>query len=261
MVSVCCITYNHAKYIRDAIEGFLNQKTTFLFEILIHDDASTDNTAQIIREYELQYPQLIFPIYQKENQFSKGNSNNTLKFNVPRARGKYIALCEGDDYWTDPNKLQKQVNFLETNPDYSLCCGGFETLNMITNERDIIINKKTNGDPIGFTFGLDEMREDWLTQPLTCVLKKEVLIECQTIKYKHCRCDHYFYHAIKKGKGFYFKQVFGVYRKHPGGICSMVPGNVNRNNEYNVAKELYEYNGDDFTRYFYLEVYNRSSKL
>jgi len=120
LVSICCLTYNHGVYIRDAIEGFLIQKTTFPFEILIHDDASIDNTAQIIREYELQYPHLIFPIYQKENQYSKGR-RLTLRFNVTRARGKYIALCEGDDYWTDPYKLQKQVDFLETNPEYGLC--------------------------------------------------------------------------------------------------------------------------------------------
>jgi glycosyltransferase involved in cell wall biosynthesis len=120
LVSICCLTYNHAEYIRNAIDGFLMQKTTFPFEILIHDDASTDNTAQIIREYELQYPHLIFPIYQKENQYSKGR-RLTLRFNVPRARGKYIALCEGDDFWTDHYKLQKQVEFLEANPEYGLC--------------------------------------------------------------------------------------------------------------------------------------------
>ena len=120
LVSISCLAFNHAKYIRDGIEGFLIQKTTFPFEILIHDDASTDNTAQIIREYELQYPHLIFPIYQKENQYSKGR-RLTLRFNVPRARGIYIALCEGDDYWTDPYKLQKQIDFLEANPGYGLC--------------------------------------------------------------------------------------------------------------------------------------------
>lgn len=120
VVSISCITYNHENFIRDAIEGFLMQKTTFPVEILIHDDASTDNTASIVREYEEKYPQLIKPIYQTENQYSK--KDGTIgRIQRGRARGKYFATCEGDDYWTDPLKLQKQVEFLEANPDCSLC--------------------------------------------------------------------------------------------------------------------------------------------
>ncbi len=119
-VSVCCITYNHEKYIRDALEGFLMQQTNFSFEILIHDDASTDGTADIIREYEAKYPGIIKPIYQTENQYSKG-IDISATFNFPRVQGKYIALCEGDDFWTDPHKLQIQYDFMESHPDYSLC--------------------------------------------------------------------------------------------------------------------------------------------
>lgn len=120
LVSIDCITYNHENFIRDAIEGFLMQKTTFPVEILIHDDASTDKTADIIREYENKYPDIIKPIYQFDNKYSKGISVSET-YNFPRARGKYIAMCEGDDYWTDPSKLQKQVDFLEVNSDCSLC--------------------------------------------------------------------------------------------------------------------------------------------
>jgi len=122
LVSIACITYNHEEYIRDAIEGFLMQKTTFPIEIIIHDDASTDGTAQIIKEYEIKYPDLFFPIYQKENQYSKVTNRILATFVFPKARGKYIALCEGDDYWTDPLKLQKQVDFLEQNPEFAICC-------------------------------------------------------------------------------------------------------------------------------------------
>ncbi len=121
LVSVCCITYNQEAYIRDALEGFVNQKTDFAYEVLIHDDASTDRTADIIREYAGRYPNLIFPILQTENQYSKGLTNVSGTFNFPRARGKYIAMCEGDDYWTDEHKLQKQVDYLEANPGCSLC--------------------------------------------------------------------------------------------------------------------------------------------
>ena len=125
LVSIHCLTYNHEKYIAEAIDSFLMQKTTFKFEILLHDDASTDRTQEIIKQYELQYPELIKPIYQKENQYSKGNSVNAVNLiNLNRAQGKYIAVCEGDDYWIDPYKLQKQVAYMEKNPDCSLCVHG-----------------------------------------------------------------------------------------------------------------------------------------
>jgi len=119
MVSISCITYNHEEYIVDALESFLMQKTKFKYEILIHDDASTDRTAEIIKVYEKKYPEIIKPIYQTYNQYSKGVKVG--KFNRERAKGKYIAICEGDDFWTDSNKLQKQVDYMELNPDCSMC--------------------------------------------------------------------------------------------------------------------------------------------
>ena len=121
LVSICCLTYNHEAFIRDALEGFLRQRTDFDFEILIYDDASTDGTARIIREYAMGDPERIRPILQEENQYSKGVTNPSGAFNFPRARGKYIAMCEGDDYWTDPDKLQRQVDYLESHPGCSLC--------------------------------------------------------------------------------------------------------------------------------------------
>jgi len=114
-VSIICVTYNHENYIEDAIKGFLIQETDFPFEILIHDDASTDNTAKIIRQYEKQYPKLFRTIYQTKNQYSKGNKPGQILTKM--AKGKYIAICEGDDYWTDPTKLQKQGDYLEAHPD------------------------------------------------------------------------------------------------------------------------------------------------
>ncbi|NWO01557.1 MAG: glycosyltransferase family 2 protein [Idiomarinaceae bacterium] len=116
LVSINCITYNHASYIEDALIGFLRQETDFPIEILVHDDASTDGTADIIRKYEALYPKLIKPIYQSENQYSKGF--RLMPYNARRALGTYIAMCEGDDYWTDASKLNKQVTFLENNREY-----------------------------------------------------------------------------------------------------------------------------------------------
>ena len=122
LVSISCITYNHAPYIRQCLDGFIMQKTNFAYEILIHDDASTDSTSDIIREYENKYPDIIKPIYETENQYQKGVPIGSAVWNVPRAQGKYIALCEGDDYWTDPYKLQKQVDYMEQHPEIDLCC-------------------------------------------------------------------------------------------------------------------------------------------
>ena len=129
LVSICCITYNHKEYIRDALDGFLSQRTDFPYEILINDDASTDGTADIIREYEQKYPEKIRALLQTENQYSKGITNPSGAFNFPRVRGRYVAMGEGDDYWTDPEKLQKQVDYMEAHPDCSLC---FHSARIIT---------------------------------------------------------------------------------------------------------------------------------
>lgn len=122
-VSISCITFNHEKYIRDAFEGFLMQETTFPVEILVHDDASTDSTADIVREYEARYPSLFRVIYQKENQYSK-KVKIGFTYQYPRVRGKYYATCEGDDYWIDPLKLQKQVDFMMKESNCSMVFTG-----------------------------------------------------------------------------------------------------------------------------------------
>ena len=119
LVTICCITYNHETYIHETIEGFLSQKTNFPIQIIIHDDASTDNTAKVIKKYAEKHPEIIVPILQKENQWSKGISPSQ-KYVWPRVKSKFMALCEGDDFWIDPLKLQKQVDFLENNLDYGL---------------------------------------------------------------------------------------------------------------------------------------------
>ena len=116
MVTIRCITYNHESYIRQCLDGFLMQKTTFRFEAIVHDDASTDGTATIIREYADKYPNIIKPIFETENQYSK-RDGSLRRILDAHTHGKYIAMCEGDDYWTDPYKLQKQVDFLESHPD------------------------------------------------------------------------------------------------------------------------------------------------
>ena len=119
LVTIFCLTYNHAPFIRKAFEGFLMQKTTFSFEIIVHDDASTDGTQEIIREYVQKYPTLFVPILQKENQYSQ-RINAFDKYVRPKVRGKYIAFCEGDDYWISSDKLQKQIDYMEAHPDCAM---------------------------------------------------------------------------------------------------------------------------------------------
>lgn len=134
MISIICNTYNQEKYIGQALDSFLMQKVNVPFEVLVHDDASTDATQNIIREYQKRYPDIVKPIYQTENQYSQGVSI-TPEIQLPRAEGKYIAFCEGDDYWTDENKLQIQYDFMENHPEYSICCHAY---NMVDKDANLL---------------------------------------------------------------------------------------------------------------------------
>lgn len=137
LVSICCLTYNQQDYIDKCIQGFLMQETNFSFEIIIYDDASTDNTSQIISDYKSKYPDLIRVISQDVNQFSQG-IQPFFKFLFPQTTGKYIAYCEGDDYWIDPLKLQKQVDFMESNLKIIACGTNY---NVLRGDRLIEIDK------------------------------------------------------------------------------------------------------------------------
>lgn len=214
VVTILTLAYNHEPYIRQCLDGILMQQTNFKFELLIHDDASTDGTANIIREYELKYPEIIKPIYQKENQYSKKVPIG-VTYLYPRAKGKYIALCEGDDYWTDPLKLQKQVDFLEANPDFVMCSHKFlnynETTKTYTNFYDF------DGDSI-FDINHFILRKDWLTQPLTLMFRRSALALEEYMEYQNAKDVTLCYHILKKGKGLLLDDVMGVYRIHEGGI-------------------------------------------
>ena len=120
LVSILCTAYNHEPYIRQTMESFVGQQTDFAFEALVNDDQSTDGTAEIIREFAGRYPDIIRPFYQSENLYSRDIDIYQTVF-FPNARGRYVAYCEGDDYWTDSTKLQRQVDFLEAHPEYAAC--------------------------------------------------------------------------------------------------------------------------------------------
>ena len=121
-VIVWCLTYNQKDFIRDALDGFVMQKTSFPFEVVVHDDASTDGTTDIVVDYAQKFPDIITPMVEQENQWQKGGLKHIIDImNDKHRRAQYIAFCEGDDYWTDPQKLQRQVDFLDSHPDYSMC--------------------------------------------------------------------------------------------------------------------------------------------
>ena len=122
LVTIHCTVYNHAKYLRDALEGFVSQKTDFKYNIFVYDDASTDGSSDILREYAAKYPGIFDICISPVNTFGKQCRNRQmLMLESKYLTGKYVAICEGDDYWTDENKLQMQVDYLESHPDATMC--------------------------------------------------------------------------------------------------------------------------------------------
>lgn len=218
VVTIRCLTYNHEPYIRQCLDGFVMQKTNFKFEAIVHDDASTDGTASIIREYAEKYPDIIKPIFETENQYSK-KDGSLGRIMDAHTRGKYVAMCEGDDYWTDPLKLQKQVDFLESHPEYVMCSHFFQ--NFIQDSKSFsgygpicIIKDKS------YDFDYYIKREAWITHPLSVMYRKSAL---NSSKYRDCILKKdltLFYFLLKQGKGYLMKDIMAVYRKHSGGVWS-----------------------------------------
>lgn len=217
LVSVCCTTYNHEHFISDAIEGFLIQKTTFPVEFIIHDDASTDKTAAIVKKYADKYPELIIAVLQTENQYSKGNKPLT-NIVFPRTSGKYIAICEGDDYWTDPYKLQKQVDFLEENSSYSFCFHDNWILNENTGEKKIRIGEKKIDEVVDLESLIVEKNISTASIMFRNIIQFDNLPDWF---YKLKNGDYGILVLLtEKGLGKYIPEPMSVYRMHDGGIWS-----------------------------------------
>jgi glycosyltransferase involved in cell wall biosynthesis len=210
LVSICCITYNHASYIRNCLDGFLMQKTNFPYEILINDDCSTDGTTDIIREYENEHPNILKPIYHDENQYQKGVRRILANFVYPKAKGKYIAICEGDDYWTDSYKLQKQVDFLEMHHGYSMVCSNSKVVT-----KDGEINSWIDGTGGSRTLPTEEiiMRGGEYI-PTASIIYRNGLLDDYPDCCKKCHVGDYplqIYLSLK-GKIYYFEEKMVVYR-------------------------------------------------
>jgi len=231
LVSICCITFNHDKFIKECLEGFIKQKTNFNYEVLIYDDASTDNNAYIIKEYEKIYPNIIKPIYQKENQFSKGVSLS-LTYNFPRAQGKYIAMCEGDDYWTDPLKLQKQVDFLEGNPEYGIC---FHNVKIFDQANQKLIEDTITRD-VEETTDINELAKGNYIHTPSVMLRNDFTIP-KWFKKSPVGDWSLYMLAIKDRKIKKLEDIMTVYRVHDTSIWSGLSQEV-KNNKTKISINL-----------------------
>lgn len=253
LVSICCVTYNHEEYIRQCLNGFVMQKTNFAFEILVHEDASTDATAKIVKEYELRYPHLIRCVYQSENQFLKQNTLVNILFKM--AKGKYIALCEGDDYWTDPYKLQKQLDFLEANPEYSFCVANTRIVDSQNNT--IVFKELKAGD-----LQLKDFIEGNIIGGNTCtaVIRKEVVTNKYFNKITASPFGDWaiWLFCLENYKGHLLGDTMACYRVHNTGMWS---GSSNKIKVANYLK-MYKYISDNYPEYKkHIAIYSTKYKI
>lgn len=259
LVTTRTITYMHEPYIRDCIEGILMQKTTFPVQVVIHDDASTDKTAEIVKEYEVKYPRLIKAIFQTENQFSKPGRGKMRDDVQKVVLGKYLALCEGDDYWTDPLKLQKQVEFLEANLDYSACFTNALFLNQIENTSRKYVTDLKEGDvdiiDIILTGG-------YIFPTASIVYKKELQDLALSLKVTRLAGDTLLiFNLATQGKVFFLDEATCLYRRWSGGVYS----GLIYSQQHLIAekkKEIIGYNKlDEQTSYTYKKLIKKKISL
>ena len=249
LVSIRCATYNQEKYIGKTLEGIVSQKTDFPFIVVVIDDASTDHNADIIRDYEKKYPDIVKTVYLKENHYSQRKSKHPY-FKVWEENCKYIGFCEGDDFWTDPLKLQKQVDFLESHPDYNLVCHNWNIL-----QDGKILPSPVNDlytQPMSFTFAT--LPWVWITKTLTMIYRKAAIDEDSFVKFKYSRDVHIVYFALKDGKGYYMPEVMATYRVVDSGIWSKVDQNKKNFITYDLYKDLYKHEPNTAVRKRYMNA-------
>lgn len=248
MVSVIMLAYNHEKYIRKAIESVLNQKTNFQLEILIHDDASTDRTPMIIKEYEEKYPGIVKATYERENQWSRDLYHFRKIVYGQEINGKYFALCECDDYWIDEGKLQKQIDFLETHQEYSMCMTNALMLNVATGE-----TKPVDIFPKEGTYSQEEQIKAGLGSnfPATAsfVFRTKFLKDMPEFFYKSASLDYPIrqYYA-DRGNVYYFGEAMSVYRSAvPHSYMSRIRNDTIVYNNYTLKAVFFFEKFNDYT--------------
>lgn len=229
-VSVLCMTYNQESYIEDALKGFLQQKTTFPFELIVHDDASQDRTAEIIKEYADNYPNLIKPILQKDNQFSQLGMQMAIDL-INDCAGKYIAICEGDDYWISSSKLQDQYDLMELDSDASICIHNALRKNLNTGNEDLF-NKTSLPTKLS---SLDVIRRGWFSPTASYFFRKYEIPKIPP----NINGDLYIlFECSKRGVIRYLPSTYSVYRYSSKGSLSEVS---DRNFLYGKKINFYRY--------------------
>ena len=257
LVAIHCLVYNHEPYLRDCFEGFVMQKTNFRFVAIVHEDCSTDNSAAIIREYETKYPDIFRPIYETENQWHKtdGSLRRIMNAAIDATGVKYVALCEGDDYWTDPLKLQKHVDFMESHPKCSVSFHRCRHLNTYTNQwsDDGLDKYIINNEPTEIS--IPQFFKHWCTQPLTMMYRKEVFDTSVAKKYKHFWDMYFIYHLLCAGKGYLLPFVGGVHIIQANGMSGGLQSEVQRCEfELISADELHEVNHNKYTKKYWQDT-------
>ena len=216
LVVIRCLTYNHEPYIRDCLEGFVMQKTNFPFVAIVHDDASTDHTADIVREYAEKYPDIIHPIFETENQYSKrdGSLGRIMNEAIAATGCKYIAMCEGDDYWIDPLKLQRQVEFLEEHEEYAIC---FHDVQVWDESKKVLYPKSSLKDVPEATTILDLAEENYIHTPSVMYRYNKEAEQAQ-IEIGPKPAGDYIKHMLyaEKGKIKKMTETMAVYRSGVG---------------------------------------------
>ena len=224
------------------------QKTCFRFEAIVHDDASTDGSAAIIREYAEKYPEIIKPIFETENQYSK-NDGSIRRIMNAHTHGKYVAMCEGDDYWTDPYKLQKQVDFLESHPDYVMCSHRF---NQYIEDKKLL-EEDDDKNFQGADYDLKNLiGGKWLTQTLTLMFRRSALDLQHFESYGMSMDIILLYELLRNGKGYCLPDIMAVYRYHGGGVWSEVSLNQRRLVEFKARLAIYDVERSDMAAMFLL---------
>ncbi|MBJ6367890.1 glycosyltransferase [Snuella sedimenti] len=253
LVCVAMLAYNQEKYIVEALESVLSQNVDFQYKIIVADDASTDGTRNILKTYQEKYPNLFKLLLQNENVGVRQNNIDLLS----NVEGEYVAALEGDDYWVDSNKLQRQVNFLKNNLEYSFCWTRFKTLHQDSRKFDLDHNIKyfkINQTEIDFDF--EKLYRGWQIGTQTLVYRRRSFNIGLAGKYQLFRDIHIIVELLNKGKGACLNFIGAVYRLHDGGVYSSLSRLGRHKKSFECYKELYLSNKSNiFLKKKYIKSY------
>jgi len=249
LVSIWMITYNHEPFIAQALESVLMQKTSFPFELIIGEDCSSDSTANIVREYAQKFPDIIKARCNSQNIGVTANVIQTLK----ECTGKYIAMLEGDDYWTDSNKLQKQVDFLERNSDFSFTCHRIYINDLIKGEKYADLKDNLFENHVeGLVLDINSYKSG-LLRTLTIVFRSNILNIIPLASFKIFSDSILSFYLLKSGKGYCFNSFWAIYNKNANSIYGGRPIIEQAFHSYSISHELYNYEKHAVVKYYFIK--------